>query len=336
MTGLAVAGAGRWAHLAGRRLLTAAVAHLPLAAADALRGAEPSSRSVRRRVRLAVAGLLRRGGIPRAVDVFTLPDNPRLRFVNADSLVLQRLYWFGEQGWEPELLPWWRYLCHRSRSILDLGANVGYYAVQGALAAPHARYVAVEPHPRSVLACRANLALNAVSSVELIEAAAVPEPVGTVELVVPREQLSAPTVAFLSSSAELPAAMVRGPVSVLSVPAVDVRTLLDERGDVDLVKLDVEGQEHELLAAAWEHLRVARPTVVVEVLAGTVRLRALLTRMCRELGYHCYAPSSRGLARVEADLIPTLRLQERFGTNDMILSPDALVGRLPGAGQVSE
>ena len=33
--------------------------------------------------------------------------------------------------------------------MLELGTNVGYFAVQGGRAAPGARYVAVEPHPLS-------------------------------------------------------------------------------------------------------------------------------------------------------------------------------------------
>jgi hypothetical protein len=32
------------------------------------------------------------------VTTFTLRDNRDLRFVNAESLVLHQLYWFGEQG----------------------------------------------------------------------------------------------------------------------------------------------------------------------------------------------------------------------------------------------
>src|SRR3712207_7346831 len=54
----------------------------------------------------------------------------------------------------PELLPWWRKLCRASERVLELGANVGYFSVQGALAAPQARYTAVEPHPFSVDVCR--------------------------------------------------------------------------------------------------------------------------------------------------------------------------------------
>ena len=148
---------------------------------------------------------LREGGIPHGVSTFRPVDNPDLEFVAAESLVLAQLYWYGEEGWEPELLPWWRRLCRDSGSVLELGANVGYFTVQAARAAPGVRHVAVEPHPYSLEICRANLALNPVTSVELVGAAAVADPtVPIARLLVPADQLATPTVAFLPSDTELP------------------------------------------------------------------------------------------------------------------------------------
>src|SRR5215217_3032819 len=182
-----------------RRMAAAVVRRLPVTVADRLRGAG------RQHAHDLLLEGLRRGGIPAGVTTFTLPDNPGLRFVNAESLVLHQLYWFGEQGWEPQLLPWWRRFCRRSSAILELGANVGYFTVQGARAAPEARYIAVEPYPASARVCRANLELNRVTSVELVAAAAVAgaEP-SAVELRVPADQLASPTVAFVGAGTELP------------------------------------------------------------------------------------------------------------------------------------
>jgi FkbM family methyltransferase len=234
-------------------------------------------------------------------------------------LVLAQLYWFGEEGWEPELLGWWRYLCRHASAVLELGANVGYFTVQGALAAPAARYVAVEPHPTSLELCRSHLRLNGVTWVELVAAAAVAGPGGTVRLLVPVEQRAAPTVAFIEPGGELPRGMA-GPLGVaVEVPTVDVRTLLD---GVDLLKLDVEGQEHALLAAAENHLRMQRPAIVVEVLPGTVRLRALLERLCHQLDYRCYVPWRRRLVQLDPGHLSGVDLLDEYGVQDLILSVD--------------
>jgi FkbM family methyltransferase len=312
--------------LRARRAAAGVVRHLPVPVADRLRAPPAAPRRARgRRARDPLLQLLRRGGIPAGVSSFTLGDNRELRFVNAESLVLHQLYWFGERGWEPQLLRWWRGCCRRASAILELGANVGYFTVQGARAGPRARYVAVEPYPASARVCRANLALNRVSSVELVAAAAVADAQrATVELRVPADQLAAPTVAFVGVGSELPEPMGRHVTRSVAVPAVDVRSLLD---GVDLLKLDVEGQEHALLAASREHLRARRPTVFVEVLPGTARLRRLLAELCRDDGFCCYVPRADSLHRLEVPEILGAALLDRYGCQDVILSAEPQLER---------
>jgi FkbM family methyltransferase len=261
---------------------------------------------------------LYRGGIPRGVWRFRLVDDPALEFVAVESQVLEQLYWSGARGWEPELLPWWRACCRGARSVLELGANVGWFAVQGGRAAPGVRYVAVEPHPVSAGVCRTHLALNGVTSVEVLEAAAVADPaLASVALHVPADQAATPTVAFLPGDTELPADMARDVPTVLDVPAVDVRTLLD---GVDLIKLDVEGQEHVLLGAMRDHLREHRPTLFVEVLPGTAQLRALLADLCTTDGYRCFAFDRDGPVALDPARLTTVRLMDEFGCQDVVLS----------------
>jgi FkbM family methyltransferase len=306
--------------MAEQRAMRTVVNRLPGAVADRLRTPPPDPTALPGRLRHALLTALRHGGIPASLRTFQLVDNPARSFVNGDSLVLAQLYWFGEQGWEPELLPWWRYLCRTSSTVLELGANVGYYVVQGAQAAPGVRYTAVEPHPDSLRLCRANLGLNGITSVKLVAAAAVADPaVAIVRLLIPRDQLSAPTVAFVDGDGELPQHMA-GPVGVaMEIPAVNVRMLL---ADVDLLKVDVEGQEHALLAAANEHLRAHRPTVIIEVLPGTTRLRRLLARLCVELGYRCYVPQPGRLEPLEPSLLDEIMLLHEYGIQDIVLSAD--------------
>jgi hypothetical protein len=135
---------------------------------------------------------------------------------------------------------------------------------------------------------------------------------------VPADQLATPTVAFLPSDTELPSDMTRDATTAFDVPAIDVRELLD---GADLVKLDVEGQEHALLAAGLDLLRERRPTVVVEVLPGTGRLRGLLADLCRRDGYRCYAPTRDQLVELDPARLATVRLKDEFGGQDVLLCP---------------
>jgi FkbM family methyltransferase len=309
-----------------RRMAAGIVRRLPIAVADRLRGPVTAPpQSPRHRAHNALLHVLRRGGIPAGVTTFTLRDNRELVFVKAESLVLHQLYWFGEQGWEPQLLPWWRRFCRHSSAILELGANVGYFTVQGAKAGPNARYIAVEPYPASARVCRANLELNRVESVELVTAAAVAHAeLPAVELHVPGDQLATPTVAFVGADSELPERMSRHVTQTTSVSAVDVRSLLS---GIDLFKLDVEGQEHALLAASREYLRTRKPTVFVEVLPGTSRLRQLIADLCRDDGFHCYVPRVDCLVRLEVPDILGAPLLDRYGCQDVIVSAEPHLDR---------
>ena len=310
-----------------RTAALAAVKRLPPGIADAVRRPLPPAlaSSPVRGARAVALRVLREGGIPRRVPAFRLPDNPNLSFIAAESLVLSQLYWYGEQGWEPDLLPWWRHFCSHSKGVLELGANVGYFSVQGAKAAPSVRYVAVEPHPVSLEMCRANLSLNAVRNVELIGAAAVADPdASSVQLRVPSDQLATPTVAFMAGDHELPPDMVTDGAKVVEAPAVHVCTLLD---GIDLLKLDVEGHEHALLTAARSQLAECRPTLIVEVLPGTAKLRKLLVGLCEQQGYRCYVPTRGRLVLLEPAQLLAARLMEEYGNHDVILSTTELPAR---------
>lgn len=117
------------------------------------------------------------------------------------------------------------------RVVIDVGANVGYSCLWFARRCPRCRILAFEPLAAHITQVQANLALNGLQErVELVAAAAAShagslmlEPAGARTAVVPAA----------SPTAE-------------SVPSVDWFQSLPE-GDIDLVKMDIEGGERELL-----------------------------------------------------------------------------------------
>jgi FkbM family methyltransferase len=307
-----------------RHALQSALRRIPLSWLDRLRITAPGRQPTRQRLRTALLEIARHRGIPSEVATFSPPDRPDLLFVNADSMILQRLYWFGETGYEPGLVEWWRYFCRRSEQILELGANVGYYTVQGAQAAKTSTYVAVEPHPSAARVCEAHIAANRLTNVRLIRAAAVADDaIATLSLTIPRrDHFGIPTGSFLPGSTELAGRPVGGPLPTVTVPGVPITSLL---ADVDLLKLDVEGQEYELLRAASEQLLVRRPTIFLEILRNTPRLRGLVVDLCTSAGYCCYVPARGTLVRLPLDMIASVDIKGRYDTRDVILAQPALL-----------
>jgi FkbM family methyltransferase len=248
---------------------------------------------------------------------FALPDNPRLRLAAVESRLARLLYWYGESGYEGCETLWWRRLCSRSSAVLELGANIGYYTVQGAAAAPKAKYVAVEANPESAEIVRANVRLNSLQNVEVIQAAVVgddaPE---TMELSLPdQEQYSAPTGAYLSAGNE--GVDSRPSSRAVTVPTVRMSSLVD---GVDLLKLDIEGYEAQVLESVRSQLADSRPTIVVEVLKKVPKLRAVISEL-HATGYLAFAIGEDSLHLLTVDELGSSAPLPRYGSRDVILVP---------------
>jgi len=271
------------------------------------------------RVLKAVLEVLRHRGIPNAT--FHLPDNSSVKFVQADSLILQRVYWMGERGWEPELLPWWRSLCETSKSIVEIGANVGYYTGHGALCSPGSRIVAVEPHPYSARTLRENLRINGISNVEVVEAAAMDgAQVSHIGLAIPvQDHCAAPAGALVAGRSEISGLFPE--VVTVQVATIDVRSIAT---DIDLLKIDVEGMEFEILQALRPLIEKQKPVLIIELLDNTPNLHHFLQNLCLSCGYLFYIPSSRGLLQEDPRRLGNVLMKQEYGVRDIILSPTPL------------
>ena len=325
-----------------REGLSAVLKELPAGLFSAARDTFPSlpEASLHHRVQRRVLEVLRHRGLPGDAETFALVDNPEIRMVNAESFAVERLYWFGQKnGYEPEVVVWWREYCRRATRILELGANIGYFTVQGAKAAGTVPYVAVEPHPGCAAVCRENVRINGINNVEVIEAAAldsVDSP--TVTLLMPglkyRDRyVQAPCTGFVGRN-EMHTDDSEDPsYGSYAVRAVRLSDLVE---DVDLVKMDVEGQEFALLASVADLIRAARPTLFLELLDGTPNLRRFVADLCSGTDYRCYIPTKERLIPIAAPDIGSVSLSSAYGTRDVILTcrpvPEGPSVRSSGAG----
>lgn len=255
---------------------------------------------------------------PIPVPDFRVHDQPDVRLVASDNLVTQMLYWYGAEGYEGAETRWWRATCERATSVLELGANAGYYTVVGALANPCARYRTVEPHPVSAQLVRDNLELNGVSHVEVIEAAAVGDAsIGRVELEVPAQDgYATPAGAFVRSGAEGVDHLVTG--STISVETVGIGDLID---GVDLLKIDIEGHEADVLEPVLPLLLDRQPTIVIEVRKAAVpRLRAVLSALAGA-GMQVFAIGDESLHLIPRSVLDAPDPLPRYGSRDLLLLP---------------
>jgi FkbM family methyltransferase len=166
----------------------------------------------------------------------SLPNRFRTR--SGDTIVLESFH---------DLVTAWIIYCRREytvrpedRVIVDAGANIGVFTLYAARRAPHSRLVAIEPFQSTRERLEQTIASNGlVNRVKVTELALARS--DSLRLMYDKEAPS-------QLRGMLPSDATDG----VSVEAVSLETLLDREGlrDVDLLKMDIEGAEHEVLAGA--------------------------------------------------------------------------------------
>src|SRR4051794_4389930 len=73
------------------------------------------------------------------------------------------LFWEGLQGWERTSLAVWSQLCRQAKTIVDIGANTGVYALLAKTENPSARVIAFEPVERVFEKLAKNCGLNGLA-----------------------------------------------------------------------------------------------------------------------------------------------------------------------------
>jgi FkbM family methyltransferase len=155
-------------------------------------------------------------------------------------------------AYEPQLSHALRHLLAPGMTVLDVGANWGYFTLLAAgLVGPSGRVLALEPDPRMFDLLERNLALNRSSHARARPVAASDRD-GVALLEGYAEGTGNRGLSRLRDGEGVP--------GCLEVPAVTIDAILDrERMDViDLVKIDVEGVEDAVLLGMRDGLRNGR------------------------------------------------------------------------------
>jgi FkbM family methyltransferase len=247
-------------------------------------------------------------------------DAPALSFEAVDSMVMDAVYWFGVRGYEGTVARTWTALCQQSRSVLEVGGNVGLFTVIGARVAPGS-YTVIEPVPAVAALLRANLARNGITKVEVHQAAVIPgDDVIDVMLSVPDEDWAIPVGSHLIDNVEVAG---RSSKAMLTVPGLPIRYLVKGK---DLIKIDAEGIEAALLADIRGFLVSEQPTLMIEVLPEAKRLGELIVALAAEANYQIHVLPEYGSDQVvtvpAASFASTV--PRRHNAKDVVLSTTPL------------
>jgi FkbM family methyltransferase len=204
--------------------------------------------------------------------------------------------------------------------VLEIGGNVGVFTVVGGSVATGA-YSVVEPVPRVADTLRRNLQRNNITTVRVLQAAAVPGATPQdVVLNLPDEGRDMPVGAHLVHNVEVEFRASHSLITVEGLPVCDLA-----RG-CDVIKIDAEGIEAALLADIRAMLVETRPALLIEVLPEAEILGAFLASLAAEAGYLIHILPEYGSDTIVT--VPperfTSRVPREYNSKDVVLSVKAL------------
>jgi FkbM family methyltransferase len=259
----------------------------------------------------------------RTPGAYVVIDGLRIHLDPNDSLGV------GVTGaYDPFELEIYRAILREGDSVIDVGANIGYFTTQFArLVGPRGRVFAFEPEPSNFALLQENLRLNALHNV-VAENAAVSDTNGTAKLYLAPGD---------STDHRLVAPNDWTPVRV-KVVSLDDYFGQDTAG-VRLVKMDIQGSEGKAIRGMARVLR-STPSIVLVTefcphllsLSGTDPI--LFLSFIRELGFEILNLNERSKSIESASISELL---EKYGskrdyyTNLLCATPDTLrrVSRIP-------
>jgi FkbM family methyltransferase len=202
------------------------------------------------------------------------------------------VFWDGLMGrFEKESISLWIELCKRSRTIMDVGANTGIYALSAKAVNEQADVYAFEPVKRVYDKLVFNCRLNEFQI--HCEEKAISNRDGSVQIFdVNQEHVYAASLnrdaAHLSSDR----------TSIVESVTLDSFVKAKKLSNIDLVKIDVETHEPEVLEGFAEHVGRSKPSILIEILSNEIAERVEV--LTREGNYLYFSINERsGPVRVE-------------------------------------
>jgi FkbM family methyltransferase len=210
--------------------------------------------------------------------------------IDLNERVSRTLYLYGD--FEPVLTKLLGSLLPPGGTFFDVGANFGYFSLFAARRiGPQGRVVAFEPDPRNIQRLQTNIALNGFSQIRVVPAA-VCDKAGTASL-----HLASDAEDNLGTSSIVHDGPGR---KTVNVPAIALDDFMTEfSGNIDVLKMDIEGAELSALRGAIKTLaarRIRHILLELHRFALTENEVATVHELLTSAGY-------RGFA-VDAGLLP--------------------------------
>lgn len=268
---------------------------------------QAGNRLPRLRAHLAPLGLRTRQAAYRGrladVELF---DGRRVWLTHLDQNYLSyQLFWKSWRHFEPLTTALMMELLADAQVFLDIGANIGYFALTAATLHPQLRVVAFEPNPKLARILRYNVALNGLAIAT--EQRAISDRSGVQRFYVPASDMSGTLAPGFNDAIEQTIEVATLSLDDYLSEGIGGVQRAGQAGEMSsqmasetlsqmVIKIDTEGHESAVVRGARQLLTRTRPDLIVEV---TDELDGASQDLLRRLGYRFYPITDRGLEESE-------------------------------------
>lgn len=228
--------------------------------------------------------------------IVSLRSGASIQFSSIDHLQLL-IYYMGV--FEPASIAILKSCVDPGDTVVDIGANIGFYTIECSNhVGPGGRVVAVEAAPEHALAIRANLALNEIENVKLLEIAIGDRKSEGILTRRSGDNLGMFTLGNVGG----------GEAHHVRIDTLD--NILEEQNvdRVDFIKMDIEGSEFRALRGAASTIQDQRPTLLLEIneqaLRGCDSSSLEVIALLHSFGYGGWEITRSGLLSLEAPRDP--------------------------------
>jgi FkbM family methyltransferase len=186
-----------------------------------------------------------------------------IHFDNDD--VAKSLY---KHGWEPNVYKTISLLLNPGEMFIDIGSNIGYHTVRIAGEFPKSNVISIEPQADIFNLLKYNVAINNLKNVSCLN-------IGTSSI---RATKYIPKLSFdTKNMGDITVTTIENSKCSDSVSCIDIDYILKDYNNVRVIKIDVSGNELDVLKGSIEVLIKQRPFIILP----------LESHVCKNNGYTC-------------------------------------------------
>lgn len=246
-----------------------------------------------------------------------LPNQQNIQlYTNQTSFLTKELFYKGCLSFE--YTPFFIKLITKVDVFFDIGSNMGYYSILGVHYQPKLQVHAFEPAEGPYTYLKKNILLNKAEKNIASHQLALSNNKGTATFYLLNNP-KYPGVYNLSGEHNLQTkAHLRHQEIKVQTNTLDNFIIENKINQIDLIKIDTEGNEHHILAHALDSIAKFQPIIICEVLYNTIEKE--LDVLVKKMNYHIYHVTNKRLQKTT-----TLQRNEDNGIRNCFFVPTSKI-----------